>query len=318
MRTYLRKSLGSPLATTRYPEQAEPAPDMVRGRPSLLLEQCNGDGACISACPADAISPDPWRVDLGKCIFCGACAASCPSQAIRLTQDFELAVRNRQDLLVGAQGRPIKESQTALVMAPERADGEARNTSACEEETGSDRVCGVVPAKRVPRVLPMSLIGPGGDLEMMGSHIKERLARLFKRSLHIRHLDSGSCNGCDWELTALLSPVHDLQRFGFDFVASPRHADLLLTTGTMTRNLTTAAIRTYRAMPEPRLVVAVGACGCSGGIFATTYAGGGGTDTVLPVDVYIPGCPPRPQALIYGLLLAVGRLEQKLGSRQDS
>ena len=161
----------------------------------------------------------------------------------------------------------------------------------------------------------MNVIGPQGDLETMGQRLKERLGRLFKRSLHIRHLDSGSCNGCDWELTTLLNPVHDLQRFGMDFVASPRHADLLLATGVMTRNLTIAALRTYQAMPEPRLVVAVGACGCSGGIFAPTYAGGGGISTVLPVDVYIPGCPPRPQALLYGLLLAVGRLEQKIGSQ---
>jgi Ni,Fe-hydrogenase III small subunit len=111
-----------------------------------------------------------------------------------------------------------------------------------------------------------------------------------------------------------LGPVHDIQRLGLDFVASPRHADVLLVTGVMTGNLTKAAIRTYRAMPEPRLVVAVGACGCSGGVFSANYAGGGGTDTVLPVDVYIPGCPPRPQAIIYGLLLAIKRIEQKLAS----
>ncbi|HEY5435715.1 MAG TPA: NADH-quinone oxidoreductase subunit B family protein, partial [Candidatus Limnocylindrales bacterium] len=128
------------------------------------------------------------------------------------------------------------------------------------------------------------------------------------RSLHVRHLDAGSCNGCDWEIAALLNPYHDIQRLGIDFVASPRHADLLLVTGIMTRNLEDAARRTYEAMPEPRLVVAVGACAISGGVFAGSYAGRDGIGEVLPVDVFVPGCPPRPEALIHGLLVAVGRM----------
>jgi Ni,Fe-hydrogenase III small subunit len=131
--------------------------------------------------------------------------------------------------------------------------------------------------------------------------------RLLGRSLHVRHLDVGSCNGCDWEIAALLNPYHDIQRLGIDFVASPRHADLLLVTGIMTRNLEDAARRTYEEMPEPRLVVAVGACAISGGVFAGSYAGRDGIGAVLPVDVFVPGCPPRPEALIHGLLLAVGR-----------
>jgi len=133
--------------------------------------------------------------------------------------------------------------------------------------------------------------------------IKSRL----KRSLHIRHLDAGSCNACDWELTALLNPVYDIQRLGIDFVASPRHADLLLVTGTMTRNLAEAARLTYEAMPEPRLVVAVGACAISGGVFSQTYATAAGAESLLPIDVFIPGCPPRPEAIIHGLLMAVDR-----------
>ncbi len=131
------------------------------------------------------------------------------------------------------------------------------------------------------------------------------IARRPRRSLHIRHLDSGSCNGCDWEMTALLGPVYDIQRLGLDFVASPRHADLLLVSGAMTRNLMQAARLTYEAMPEPRLVVAAGACAVSGGPFAASYATAGGVAPVLPVDVFVPGCPPRPEALIHGILLAV-------------
>ena len=128
------------------------------------------------------------------------------------------------------------------------------------------------------------------------------------RSLHVRHLDAGSCNGCDWEIAALLNPYHDITRLGIDFVASPRHADLLLVTGVMTRNLEEAALRTYEAMPEPRLVVAVGACAISGGVFAGSHAARDGVAGVLPVDVFVPGCPPRPEALIQGLLVAVGRM----------
>ncbi len=138
--------------------------------------------------------------------------------------------------------------------------------------------------------------------------LESRIRRRFRRSLHIRHLDSGSCNGCDWELNALLSPYYDVQRLGIDFVASPRHADLLLVTGVMTRNLADAAIKTYEAMPEPRLVVAVGACAVGGGVFASSYAAYGSAEALLPVDVFIPGCPPRPEAIIHGLLMAVGRL----------
>jgi Ni,Fe-hydrogenase III small subunit len=141
--------------------------------------------------------------------------------------------------------------------------------------------------------------------------LRGTIQRTLGRSLHIRHLDAGSCNGCDWEIAALLNPYHDIQRLGIDFVASPRHADLLLVTGIMTRNLEDAARRTYEAMPEPRLVVAVGACAISGGVFAGTYAGRDGIGEVLPVDVLVPGCPPRPEALIHGLLVAVGRMEPR-------
>jgi Ni,Fe-hydrogenase III small subunit len=138
--------------------------------------------------------------------------------------------------------------------------------------------------------------------------LRRAVRRTLGRSLHVRHLDVGSCNGCDWEIAALLNPYHDLQRLGIDVVASPRHADLLLVTGVMTRNLEDAARRTYEAMPEPRLVVAVGACAISGGVFAGSYAGRDGIGEVLPVDVFVPGCPPRPEALIHGLLVAVGRM----------
>jgi Ni,Fe-hydrogenase III small subunit/formate hydrogenlyase subunit 6/NADH:ubiquinone oxidoreductase subunit I len=126
----------------------------------------------------------------------------------------------------------------------------------------------------------------------------------FGRSLHVRHLDAGSCNGCDWEISSLLNPYHDVQRLGIDFVASPRHADLLLVTGPVSVNME-AARRTYEAMPEPRMVVAVGACAIGGGVFAGSPQSGDGTAGTFPVDVFVPGCPPRPEAIIEGLLMAI-------------
>ncbi|HEX7498794.1 MAG TPA: NADH-quinone oxidoreductase subunit NuoB [Polyangia bacterium] len=142
-----------------------------------------------------------------------------------------------------------------------------------------------------------------------GPEVAAQIRRTLGRSLALRHLDSGSCNACDWELTALLNPVYDVRRLGIDFVASPRHADGVIVTGPVTRNLETAVRRTYQAVPEPRIVIAVGACATSGGMVGRSYASAGGVAEVLPVDVFIPGCPPRPEAIIFGILLAVGRID---------
>ena len=147
----------------------------------------------------------------------------------------------------------------------------------------------------------------------IGEELKEKIHNLYGRSLAIREVDAGSCNGCEVEITALNNPIYDIARFGIHFVASPRHADLLLVTGPASRNMEIALKRTYDATPNPKLVVAVGACACSGGIFGDTYATTGGIDKIVPVDVYIPGCPPRPQALIYGILLAINKkLDSKI------
>ncbi len=156
------------------------------------------------------------------------------------------------------------------------------------------------------------MIALDAETATLAARLRERVGRTFRRSLQIRHLDVGSSNGCDWEINALLNPVYDVQRFGIDFVASPRHADLLLVTGPVTRHLEPALWATYEATPEPRLVVAVGACACSGGVMLGSYATSGGVDQRLPVDVYVPGCPPRPQAILHGLLLALDRRDQKV------
>ncbi|MGE5645817.1 MAG: NADH-quinone oxidoreductase subunit NuoB [Acidobacteriota bacterium] len=144
--------------------------------------------------------------------------------------------------------------------------------------------------------------------EETAAQLKQTIHEVLGRSLAIRQVDAGSCNGCELEIGALNNPVHDIERLGIHFVASPRHADMLLVTGPVTRNMEQALRKTYDATPDPKIVVAVGACGISGGIFGTNYATVGAVDRILPVDVYIPGCPPRPQALLHGILLAVGRL----------
>ena len=131
----------------------------------------------------------------------------------------------------------------------------------------------------------------------------DRAARAkLGRSLAIRHVDAGSCNGCELEIHALNNAFYDLERLGLRFVASPRHADVLTVTGPVTRNMREALLRTYNATPDPKWVVAVGACAADGGLFAGSYAVAGGVKDVVPVDLHIPGCPPNPQALLAGLL----------------
>jgi len=154
------------------------------------------------------------------------------------------------------------------------------------------------------------VVGPslddGDRLTREGEALSAAILARFRRSAHIRHLSSGGCNGCEWELNQLNAPNYDVQRFGFDFVASPRHADILLVTGVVTRNLELALVRTLDAMPRPRLVLAMGACAISGGVFRTSYASCGGVDRALAVDAYLAGCPPRPWAVLRGLRLLLG------------
>jgi Ni,Fe-hydrogenase III small subunit len=146
------------------------------------------------------------------------------------------------------------------------------------------------------------------DLERLGERLRQEAVRLFGRSLHIRQVDAGSCNGCELEISGLTGPHYDLERFGLHFVASPRHADCLLVTGPVTLNMAEALRRTWEATPDPKIVIAAGDCGRDGGIFRGSYAVLGGVSDVLPVDALIPGCPPTPRALLAGLLAVMERL----------
>jgi Ni,Fe-hydrogenase III small subunit len=147
--------------------------------------------------------------------------------------------------------------------------------------------------------------------EELGRALGERVRRLYGRSLAIREVDAGSCNGCELEIHALNNSVYDIERFGIRFVASPRHADALLVTGPVTRNMKVALERTYAAMPDPKFVIAVGDCGCGCGVFEGSYAVVGAVDKVIPVDLHIRGCPPRPSALLEGLIALVDQVARR-------
>ena len=152
---------------------------------------------------------------------------------------------------------------------------------------------------------PLTEAAPGADdseLAALAEEVERGAAASLGRSLSIRHVDAGSCNGCELEIHALGNAFYDLERFGLRFVASPRHADVLLVTGPVTRNMREALERTYAATPAPKWVIASGACAKDGGVFAGSYAITGGVGDVVPVDLHIPGCPPSPAALLKGLL----------------
>jgi len=283
----LRQSLKTGVVTTSYPQTPPEVSNHARGKPEIDWANWKDARPATAICPTGAISYEDAngqrvaRLDLAKCIFCGLCADVDP--AIRMTNQCECAVRRRDDLMTSAGYSLNPDGTHARLVSP--------------------------PASPNPRHAKLSR-SQRESLEALGQQIKERADKIFGRSLHIREVDAGSCNGCEVEINGLNSPVYDIERFGIHFVASPRHADMLLVTGPVTRNMELALKKTYDATPEPRLVVAVGACGCSGGIFGQNYATVGGVDSVIPVNVYVPGCPPNPHALLHCILLAIGRLSR--------
>jgi Ni,Fe-hydrogenase III small subunit/formate hydrogenlyase subunit 6/NADH:ubiquinone oxidoreductase subunit I len=257
----LEKTFRTGIATVPYPQEPARVSEHFRGRPVFDFANWHDARPAAEICPTGAITVDDEggqkqvAVDYGRCIFCGQCAEVSINGAVTITQEFEMATRDRGDLILTSDSIPGRAGQQAV-----------------------------------------------------GDSLRTKIHDVLGRSLAIRQVDAGSCNGCELEINALNNPVHDIERFGIHFVASPRHADMLLVTGPVTRNMELALRKTYDATPKPKVVVAVGACGISGGIFGVNYATRGGVDQVIPVDVFIPGCPPRPEALLHGILLAVGRL----------
>jgi len=279
----LQKTVSTGIVTANYPAEPANISEHFRGRPSFDFDKWKDARPAAEVCPTGAISLSDKgdarkvTVDYGLCVFCGLCAEASSEQAVRITQEFELATSDRRNLILTAE----------YTLNADRTHSGLRKV---DRRLGSAET----------------------DVESLGKKARETIQKVLGRSLAIREVDAGSCNGCELEILALNNPVHDIERFGIQFVASPRHADMLLVTGPVTRNMELALLKTYRAMAEPKVVVAVGACGISGGIFGVNYASLGSVDKVLPVDVYIPGCPPRPQALLHGILLAIGRLAERL------
>jgi Ni,Fe-hydrogenase III small subunit/formate hydrogenlyase subunit 6/NADH:ubiquinone oxidoreductase subunit I len=276
----LQKTFRVGRATADYPRLAPHLPEQFRGRPEFDFGAWNDARPAADACPTGAIAicdGDGVRrvtVDFGRCIFCGECAEASSDGGVRMTQEFELAAAARRDLVLTAE----------YTLRPDGSHAGLRSATS------------------------------GLSAGEPGKRIEAAMQSLLGRSLSIRQVDAGSCNGCEQEIVALNNPVHDIERFGIHFVASPRHADMLLVTGPVTRNMELALRKTWAATPNPKVVIAVGACGISGGIFATNYASLGAVDAVIPVDVYIPGCPPRPEALLHGILLALGQLQRRMVS----
>jgi Ni,Fe-hydrogenase III small subunit/Pyruvate/2-oxoacid:ferredoxin oxidoreductase delta subunit len=226
---------------------------------------------------------EPQRCDDG----CSDCASVCPTEAIKIRSDQTGPARLEVDY-----GRCV-----VCQLCVEACPTGAANTSYDWAFGTRDR---------------SELVLSGGDLAIPRNHTGSEARTGFRRSLHIRHVDAGSCNGCESELQALNNPFYNLHRLGIFFTPSPRFADLLLVTGPVTYAMREPLLRAYEAMPEPRWVMAVGTCAVSGGIAGGGYACGTGLEGVLPVDLYLPGCPPNPAALIEALLMFLDRAPQRI------
>lgn len=238
--------------TSRYPAEFPQVSDRLRGLPVLDAARCpQGCAECAEACPTDAINiaDGQMRLDMGRCLFCVDCMRACPEGALTYSQEYRLAARTREQLIVGS---------------PERE---------------------------------------------LAAALDEKTRRLFGRSLKLRVVSAAGCNGCEADVNVLTTLVFDLGRFGIQIVASPRHADGLLITGPVSQNMKLALKKTYDAVPSPKIVVAVGACAIAGGPYIGHAEVNDGADSVVPVDLYVPGCPPHPFTILDGLLRLLGRLE---------
>ena len=245
--------------TMAYPQGPAPTlPDRHGGALRVEAAKCAADcAACVPVCPTQAIvrpAGKPVALDLGRCIFCAACVEICPSKAITQTGDHRLAVRHREDLLLG---------------------------------------------------------DPGKEQVRLATALNEKLLKLFGRSLRLRQVSAGGCAACEADTNVLGTIGWDLGRFGIQFVASPRHADGLLITGPVTKNMELALQKTYAAVAAPKIVIAVGACAIAGGPFVGHPQVHNGVNTIVPVDLFIPGCPPHPLTILDGLLRLLARLEEK-------
>jgi Ni,Fe-hydrogenase III small subunit/Pyruvate/2-oxoacid:ferredoxin oxidoreductase delta subunit len=238
--------------TIPFPAKEPVLPDRFRGLPVIDVAKCReGCRDCAEACPTGAITITERgpRIDLGRCLFCTDCMEACPEGALHYSQDYRLATRKRDDLILEGQALKLAEA------------------------------------------------------------LEAKSRRLFGRSLKLRQVSAGGCNACEADLNVLNTVVFDLGRFGIQFVASPRHADGIVVTGAVSENMRTALLDTYAAVPAPKIVIAVGACAISGGPYIDNPEVHNGCGGLLPVDLYVPGCPPHPVTILDGLLRLLGRRE---------
>lgn len=272
------KGITTGIVSSRYPDEPVAMPEGYWGRPELHQERCSGD-------------------------TCRRCVEVCLPKALTWTE-----------VSMGAELR-LDYGRCVFCSLCEEACPEQAITLTTDIELAARRKTDLTVRLRILGNGHPSPDDSAADTEAeTETTLRNEIKRVFGRSLHIRHVDAGSCNGCESELQALNNPYYNLHRLGIFFTPSPRFADLLLVTGPVTRQMEDPLMRSYEAMAEPKLVVAAGACACSGGIFPLTAFTLGGVDRVLPVDVYIPGCPPPPVALMQGLLIAIGRREPKIGA----
>ncbi len=229
--------------TSKYPKEPINLYKRFRGLPKVdnncsaeLVQQCS------DACPQEAIETKSKQINLGRCVFCGLCETLSEGKFVKFTQNFEMGVANRDDLLTH------------------------------------------------------------GDLPALAEHSKKHFKKLFGRSLQLRQISAGGCNACEADTNVLNTPFFDLSRFGIQFVASPRHADGIHVTGPISENMRVATLSTFEAVPSPKVVIASGACAISGGPFHGSDEIVGDLNKLIPVDLYIPGCPPHPLTTLHALL----------------
>ena len=244
--------------TMAYPNGSAPTlPERHGGALKVDAAKCaDGCNDCVPVCPTKAImrpANQPVALDLGRCIFCNACVEVCPTGAITHTNDHRMAVRRREDLVLG---------------------------------------------------------NPGKEEVRLAAALDDKLRKLFGRSLRLRQVSAGGCGACEADTNVLGTIGWDLGRFGIQFVASPRHADGLLITGCVSKNMELALSKTWAAIAEPKIAIAVGACAIAGGPFIGNPQILNGAASVVPIDLYIPGCPPHPLTILDGLLRLLDRLEK--------
>jgi Ni,Fe-hydrogenase III small subunit/formate hydrogenlyase subunit 6/NADH:ubiquinone oxidoreductase subunit I len=268
------------IAKTGIATTAKPCPPLdaeANGLPALTNSPCAGTecNACATACPTDAIeitdAPAGGKValDLGACISCQLCIDLCPTATIVSDRSTTVARKSRSDLVLHNTHLPASTK---------------------------------IPPKKFSMTEQLTVLFPGNKSNEKSSN------NLLRRSLHARVVSTG-CSACDMEIAACGNPVFDLERFGAHIVASPRFADALLVTGPVSKGMRDSLLRCYAAMAEPKIVAAVGTCAISGGVHKNGYTEANGVDKFLPVDVYIPGCPPHPWNIIHGILLAMGKVK---------